>query len=152
MERSIASICCVRVQHHFLRHRFILVCAYGSRGWCGGETESSSGIYDYVWTSLFTNHSFSVWLTDDGRYLLLLLLLLLVQCSLQRNPSEPNAVSFAWMTLKCVTCVHAGVVHLPKCAFPGENLKWVKHSILSLREIPLLFSGVLKDHRISYNQ
>lgn len=35
MERSIASICCVLVQQYFLRHRFILVCAYGSQGGAG---------------------------------------------------------------------------------------------------------------------
>lgn len=52
--------------------------------------------------SFFTNHSFSVWLTDDGTKLLLLLL---VQCSLWRKPSEAAAVSFAWMTFKYTTCV-----------------------------------------------
>lgn len=83
MERGIAPICCVLAQRHFLRCGFILVSVHKSQGG-DRRSENSSGSSVFVCVSLFTDDSFSVWLTDSGRWLLLL-----VQRSSRRKPPEP---------------------------------------------------------------
>lgn len=77
-------------QRNSLRHKCTHVSVHESQG-VTGNVKASRGSQS-IWTSLFTDHGFGVWLTDDGE---IAAAVDLVQCSFRRKPSEPAAVRFA---------------------------------------------------------
>lgn len=155
MERSIASICCVLVQQYFLRHRFILVCAYGSQGGTGrlkasqGSRSTSGHLCFPIRVSVFgwqmTGGSCCCWFSVPCR---------------ESPESLPLSVLLEWLSNVSHVLMQVWRICLHEhFQVKTSNLIWIKHPSPSVkssfqrykiiestqRVIPLLKSAKLTD-------